>query len=168
MALPVKRSRLTARISAVDPVTAARLSPNDKQRISRALEVHAVTGQPLSSLQRGDGKPLLNRPYELYALMPSAPPERAVLHERIAARFVAMVASGLLDEVRSLQQQYADQLKADSPAMRCVGYRQAWEHLAGECSCDEFIERGIAATRQLAKRQMTWIRGMDVRDASTL
>jgi tRNA dimethylallyltransferase len=157
-----------AQLAAVDPVTAARLSPNDKQRISRALEVHAATGKPISSLQRGDGKPLLDVPYELYALMPSEPVQRATLHERIAFRFNAMVASGLLEEVRALQQQYGERLTADNPAMRCVGYRQAWEYLAGLCSHDEFIERGIAATRQLAKRQMTWIRGMDVRDAGVL
>jgi tRNA dimethylallyltransferase len=157
-----------ARLQSLDPVTAARLNPNDQQRISRALEVITMTGQPMSALLGRSRPAPLTVPYELYALLPSAPAERKLLHERIAKRFHAMVDSGLVDEVKQLRALYGPALNADSPAMRCVGYRQAWDYLEGTCSEGEFIEQGIIATRQLAKRQMTWIRPMSFKDAALL
>ncbi len=160
-----------AELAQVDVESAARLKPNDKQRIGRALEVFQLTGKSLSEHWReGDNHRagLLDLPYELYALMPSEQAPRAELHERIAKRFHIMVESGLVDEVRALRAQYGDALNADSPSMRCVGYRQAWEYIEGNCSHVEFIERGVAATRQLAKRQMTWIRGMTFTNAAEL
>ena len=143
-----------ARLAQVDAVTAARLPPNDSQRIQRALEVHVLTGRPLSELQ---GAPQA-APLDLrtIALLPE---DRALLHERIAMRFDAMLAAGFLDEVRALMQR--GDLHPDLPALRSVGYRQAWEHLAGATSHDEFRVAAIAATRQLAKRQITWLRSMD-------
>ena len=140
----------------VDPETAARLDPNDAQRIQRALEIYYITGKSMTDL--------LKKPKYVYfpytpiriALVPG---DRAVLHERIAARFDAMLSAGLVDEVRRLQDEYA--LDPDTPAMRCVGYRQALDHITGKISLEELREQGIAATRQLAKRQLTWLRGMD-------
>jgi len=145
-----------AQLAEVDPATAARLKPNDAQRIERALEIYRLTGQPMSQLlaeEKGDGLP-----YRLLkiALLPS---DRAVLHQRIAERFDIMLKQGLLDEVRALRERYV--LNLSMPSMRCVGYRQAWQYQDGELSYAEFREKGIAATRQLAKRQMTWLRGMD-------
>jgi tRNA dimethylallyltransferase len=146
-----------ARLAEVDPETAARLQPNDVQRIERALEVYRVTGQSMTSLHQASvGESL---PYRLLkiALVPS---NRKVLHERIALRFDQMLADGFLDEVKSLMQKYP-QLTADSTSMRCVGYRQALEYLAGQYDISELRDRGIFATRQLAKRQLTWLRSMD-------
>ncbi|MBU3736104.1 MAG: tRNA (adenosine(37)-N6)-dimethylallyltransferase MiaA [Methylobacterium sp.] len=148
---------LHAELAAVDPLTAARLQPNDAQRIERALEIWQVTGRAMSDwLQqaRGDGLP-----YRLLkiALLPS---DRAVLHQRIAGRFDAMLAGGLLQELTALRARYRD-LHRDLPSMRCVGYRQAWEYLEGEVDAATMRDKGIFATRQLAKRQMTWLRGMD-------
>ena len=138
----------------VDPITAARLNPNDAQRIQRALEVYRVSGQPLSALHTL--KPKRATP-TLISLEPS---DRAWLHQRIAMRFMQMMAAGLVDEVRALRVR-AD-LHADLPSMRCVGYRQSWEALErGDLS--DLPERGIAATRQLAKRQITWLRSMPQR-----
>lgn len=139
----------------LDAETAARLKPNDSQRIQRALEICLVSGQKMSDLLKQQ------QPYELpYRLIPIAlvPSERKVLHERIATRFHNMLHDGLLNETEKLKQKY--QLDANMPSMRCVGYRQAWQYLAGEITRDELHDQGIAATRQLAKRQLTWLRGM--------
>jgi len=143
---------LHAKLREVDPATAARLPPNDSQRIQRALEVFELTGKPLSQLQGtspGPGLHLLT-----IALLPA---DRAGLHRRIERRFDDMLAAGLLDEVRRLM---ARGLDADLPSMRSVGYRQAWRHLSGETTLAQFRAEAIAATRQLAKRQITWLRSM--------
>jgi len=140
-----------ARLAEVDPVTAARLKPNDSQRLQRALEVFRITGKPLSSFHQRD--------QNADALIPTLaiePSDRAVLHKRIESRFHAMLAQGLLDEVSDLRRRYV--LDADMPSMRCVGYRQVWEYLDGHSTHRQMIDRGIAATRQLAKRQITWLR----------
>ncbi len=149
---------LHASLALVDPVTAARLSPNDSQRIQRALEVFRSTGKPLSSYFKLAGSPQAT-PKLTFQLIALEPQSRQGLHDRIAARFDAMLASGLVDEVRALKSR-AD-LHADLPSMRCVGYRQVWEFLEGACTESEMRERGIAATRQLAKRQLTWLRGWE-------
>ncbi len=144
---------LHAELAALDPAAAARLKPTDAQRIQRALEVVRLTGAPLSeSLARRTEAALPFRPIQL-ALLPS---DRAVLHERIARRFDAMLEAGLIDEVMALRKKY--RLNACLPSMRCVGYRQVWEHLEGGCDRAGLREKGIAATRQLAKRQLTWLR----------
>jgi tRNA dimethylallyltransferase len=140
-------------LAAIDPPTAARLDPNDRQRIQRALEVHAVTGRPLSA-HFGRREPGFDSGrYLSIALVPS---DRAVLHRRIADRFDTMLAGGLVDEMRGLRARFA--LTPDLPSMRAVGYRQAWQHLDGEFDAAALRDRGIFATRQLAKRQLTWLR----------
>ena len=145
---------LHAELAALDTEAAARLKPTDAQRIQRALEVVRLTGAPLAaSLARKSGAALPFRPIQL-ALLPS---DRAVLHARIAQRFEAMLAAGLVDELAGLRQRY--RLHPGLPAMRCVGYRQAWDYLEGACDRAALREKGIAATRQLAKRQLTWLRG---------
>ncbi|MES2637233.1 MAG: tRNA (adenosine(37)-N6)-dimethylallyltransferase MiaA [Pseudomonadota bacterium] len=145
------------KLALIDAETAARLQPNDAQRIQRALEVFEITGESMSTLFAKQNNEVL--PYQVLkiALIPS---DRKVLHERIALRFEQMLAVGFLDEVKTLLAKYPD-LTAESTAMRCVGYRQALEHLNGEYDADELRDRGIFATRQLAKRQLTWLRGMD-------
>ncbi|HSI44210.1 MAG TPA: tRNA (adenosine(37)-N6)-dimethylallyltransferase MiaA [Methylotenera sp.] len=145
------------KLALVDPETAARLQPNDAQRIQRALEVFELTGESMTALYAKQTSEAL--PYELLkiALIPS---DRMVLHERIALRFDQMLAAGFVDEVKTLIAKYP-QLSAESTSMRCVGYRQALEHLTGEYDAAELRDRGIFATRQLAKRQLTWLRGMD-------
>jgi tRNA dimethylallyltransferase len=145
---------LHAELARVDAPTAARLQPGDAQRIQRALEVWRLTGKPLSSLQTGKRASL---PFRLrsFALVPE---DRAELHERIAARFDAMLKAGLVDELRSLRKKFS--LNAQLPAMRCVGYRQAWQFLEGSIDARALREAGIAATRQLAKRQLTWLRSL--------
>ena len=147
---------LHAELARIDPASAARLPPTDAQRIGRALEVFRATGRTLSSFHTA---PRSAQPPALIALEPQA---RAWLHERIAARFDAMLEQGFLDEVRALRTR--GDLHAELPSMRCVGYRQAWialdEGLRGEALTQAVRERGIAATRQLAKRQLTWLRGM--------
>ena len=143
---------LHAELAAVDPATAARLAPNDSQRIGRALEVFRLSGTPMSALLDRVQSELPYRVLQL-ALIPS---DRAVLHQRIAARFDAMLAEGLIDEVDTLRRRYA--LNADLPSMRAVGYRQARAYLDGEVDLKALREQGIAATRQLAKRQLTWLR----------
>ena len=138
----------------VDPVTAARLKPADRQRIGRALEVYRVSGQPLSSFHHEKAA------VETPPLISLEPTDRAWLHQRIEDRFAHMLDAGLVDEVESLMNR--GDLHADMPSMRCVGYRQVWEALeAGDLS--ELPERGIAATRQLGKRQLTWLRSMPQR-----
>jgi tRNA dimethylallyltransferase len=143
---------LHADLAQVDPLTAARLAPNDSQRIGRALEIFQLTGTPMSALLDRVQSELPYRVLQL-ALIPS---DRAVLHQRIAARFDAMLAEGLLEEVESLRRNAA--LKPGLPAMRAVGYRQAWACLDGGIDLKALREQGIAATRQLAKRQLTWLR----------
>ncbi len=147
---------LHAELAEVDPETAARLKPNDSQRIQRALEVYRLTGRPMGEILRQGNEGTL--PYRAIplALVPS---DRAVLHRRIAERFDAMLAQGFIDEVEGLRARY--DLNLNLPSMRCVGYRQAWQYLDGEFGRDELREKGIAATRQLAKRQLTWLRSMD-------
>jgi tRNA dimethylallyltransferase len=137
----------------LDPLAGARIDPNDSQRIQRALEVCYATGRPISELQRATVSPLAGLPLKYWAL---APRDRGVLHERLSARFHAMMESGFLEEVRGLHQR--GDLTARHPAMRSVGYRQLWAHLDGEYGLKEAEQRGIFATRQLAKRQLTWLR----------
>ncbi len=138
----------------VDPITAARLKPGDQQRIQRALEVFRVSGQPLSSFHRQKA------PQATPPLVSLEPDDRAWLHARIEARFHQMLDDGLIDEVRRLGER--GELSADMPSMRCVGYRQTWEALIAD-DLSDLPERGVAATRQLAKRQLTWLRGMPQR-----
>lgn len=144
---------LHARLRSVDPVAAARIHPHDSQRIQRALEVYELTGKGLSVWQAENQKFPLS--YQIYNLA-VAPKDRAILHERIAKRFHTMLEEGFLDEVRQLF--VRENLTLEMPSIRSVGYRQAWEFLAGRLSYEEMIEKGIAATRQLAKRQLTWLR----------
>jgi tRNA dimethylallyltransferase len=152
---------LHAELQRVDPLTAARLQPGDSQRIQRALEVYRVSGRPLSAFhtRQADARP--SPMMQATTLVSLEPQERAWLHARIAQRFDAMLAQGLLDEVQGLRAR--GDLHADLPSMRCVGYRQAWEALDGAFPLDELRERGIQATRQLAKRQLTWLRSMPQR-----
>lgn len=145
-----------AALARVDPPTAARLKPADAQRIQRALEVFELTGTPISALQTRAAT-ADDFPYRALKIGLLAE-QRAVLHERIATRFDAMLTAGLSDEVKALRTRYA--LTADMPSMRCVGYRQSWEFLDGAIDATTLRETGIAATRQLAKRQLTWLRSM--------
>lgn len=144
---------LHARLRKIDPVTADKISSNDPQRILRALEVYEITGKPMSTLQQQDQQPPPLSSVLSIALMPS---DRAQLHTRIASRFAHMLSDGLIDELVQLQKLY--DLSAALPSMRCVGYRQAWLYLQGHYDKDTLCEKGTIATRQLAKRQMTWIR----------
>ena len=147
---------LHAELARVDPATAARLPPTDAQRIQRALEVYRVTGRPLSALQgHREGADAALGPVVAVALVPS---DRAWLHDAIARRFDAMLAAGLVDELRRLRAAYA--LAPAMPSMRCVGYRQAWEFIDGRIDAATLRAQGIAATRQLAKRQLTWLRAL--------
>lgn len=158
---------LHAELARIDPATAARLSPNDSQRIQRALEVWQLTGQPLSSLHTSKKRAASAGAESATAVFSLEPKDRAWLHARIAQRFDAMLAAGFLDEVRALRAR--GDLHADLPSMRSVGYRQAWEALDAEAQSgapldlSHLRERGIAATRQLAKRQITWLRAMPER-----
>ena len=166
---------LHAELAQVDPVTAARLNPADSQRIQRALEVYRLSGQPMSSLHaikkiaitpittgpRGQID-IKNLP-DQRLLISLEPTDRAWLHARIAQRFDAMLAAGLLDEVQALRAR--GDLHPDLPSMRCVGYRQAWEALDGQWPMAELRDRGVFATRQLAKRQITWLRASPERRA---
>lgn len=142
-----------ARLARLDPVAAGRIGCNDVQRLQRALEVIELTGRPLSELQRGGAA--MHFPWRVLKLA-LLPADRQVLHDRIARRFDAMLAEGFLDEVRALRAR--GDLHADLPAIRAVGYRQAWEHLDGQTDAAGFRDRAIFATRQLAKRQITWLR----------
>lgn len=151
-----------ARLAQIDAATAARLSPNDSQRIQRALEVYRITGRPLSELQNrramaSDDDASNPFPYATagIALLPSV---RSSLHERIAQRLDAMLVAGFVDELRGLRSRYA--LHADLPSMRTVGYRQIWNYLEGQISETQMRDQAVAATRQLAKRQLTWLRSM--------
>lgn len=152
---------LHAELARVDPVTAARLAPNDSQRISRALEVFRVSGQPLSFFHQQNATKTIAVGAQLSrdtGLISLEPQDRSWLHERIAQRFDAMLASGFIDEVKALRAR--GDLTPDLPSMRCVGYRQAWEALDGYYPLTELRDKGIFATRQLAKRQITWLRSM--------
>jgi len=141
------------RLTSIDPIAAARIHPNDPQRIQRALEVYLLSGKNLSSWQQEQDHLAIS--YDICHLVVS-PEERNTLHTRIAARFKQMLSAGLVEEVKAL---YArGDLSIEMPALRSVGYRQIWQYLAGEYSYDEMQERAMAATRQLAKRQLTWLR----------
>jgi tRNA dimethylallyltransferase len=144
---------LHAELDRLDPVAAARISAHDGQRIQRALEVCYTTGEPISQLQRATQSPLAGLSVRYWIL---CPPDRAVLKERIARRFDAMMAAGFLDEVRRLRDR--GDLTTAHPSMRAVGYRQLWAHLDGRYGLEEAGRRAVAATRQLAKRQLTWLR----------
>jgi tRNA dimethylallyltransferase len=162
----------------VDPETAARLEKNDAQRVQRALEIYLQSGKPMSEwLQeqpkdsgRGGGgnsgsdsndSDDQNTPINL-RLISIEPSDRSVLHDRIAKRFEVMMAEGFLDEMKALRQN--PRLHQDLPSMRAVGYRQAWDHLEGNITFQEFQDQAIAATRQLAKRQLTWLRGIQLKE----
>lgn len=145
------------KLASIDSETAARLKPNDMQRIQRALEVYEITGETMTDLYAKQTAEAL--PYNVLkiALIPS---DRKILHARIEARFEQMLKDGFVEEVKAIIAQYP-QLTPESTSMRCVGYRQALEHLRGDYDAAELRDRGIFATRQLAKRQLTWLRGMD-------
>jgi len=147
---------LHARLQAVDPQSAHRVKPTDAQRIQRALEVHRHTGRPLSSFHGEATAGSL--PFEALRIS-LEPSDRAALHERVAKRFRAMLDAGLVEELEGLRRRYP--LEAAMPSMRSVGYRQVWETLEGRAPAATLEGRGIAATRQLAKRQLTWLRAMD-------
>lgn len=142
-------------LASIDVKAAERIHPNDPQRTQRALEVIRITGKTLSALQ-ADTQSFISEPFMKFALMPT---EREWLHERIKRRFMAMLDDGFLDEVSKLKA--IGDLSLELPSMRSVGYRQAWQHLNGDTDYHSFVQQGIAATRQLAKRQMTWVRGME-------
>lgn len=144
---------LHQQLQQIDPVSAARIHPNDPQRLSRALEVYRISGKTLTELTQTKGEQLPYRTLQ-FAIAPS---DRELLRQRIAERYKLMLAQGFEQEVRALYQ-HGD-LNADLPSIRCVGYRQMWEYLDGQLSYDEMVYRGIVATCQLAKRQMTWLRG---------
>ncbi len=142
-------------LSRIDPVAGARIHPNDPQRLSRALEVYYISGKTMTELTETAGE---NLPFNAYQFA-IAPADRKILHQRIEMRFQMMLKAGFEDEVRVLYQR--GDLHPDLPSIRCVGYRQMWSYLAGEISYDDMVYRGICATRQLAKRQMTWLRGWE-------
>jgi len=164
-------------LSAKDPVAAELIHPNNRQRLMRAIEVIRLTGQPISELwqvetgtsaqhqrsgiedytyfTRWQADESGDLPYTVFQFA-LAPEERKVLHERIEKRFLALLEAGFLEEVRRLMAR--GDLSPELPSMRCVGYRQAWEYLSGDCDYETFVNRGVAATRQLAKRQLTWLR----------
>ncbi|MDG3084696.1 tRNA (adenosine(37)-N6)-dimethylallyltransferase MiaA [Vibrio hannami] len=148
-------AKLHDELKQIDPVSAERIHPNDPQRLSRALEVYRISGKTLTELTKTQGEPI---PYRVkqFAI---APKERAELHRRIEFRFDKMIQAGFEDEMKAL---YARKdLHPDLPSIRCVGYRQMWDYLDGNCSLDEAVFRGVCATRQLAKRQITWLRSWD-------
>lgn len=144
---------LHSELSAIDPIAGNRINPNDSQRINRALEVFYITGKTLTELTAQQGDSL---PYNVLQFA-IAPQDRAVLHQRIEQRFYKMMELGFQQEVEKLRAR--GDLHKDLPSIRCVGYRQIWEYLDGDVSLDEAIYKGICATRQLAKRQITWLRG---------
>lgn len=153
---------LHAELAQLDPITAARLAPNDSQRIQRALEICILSGQPMSALlQRQQRDTTISPSAHRYVTISLEPSDRLALHARIAQRFDAMLDGGLLDEVRALRQR--GDLHDGLPSIRCVGYRQMWSHLDGAIDMDTAREQAIAATRQLAKRQITWLRAQPER-----
>lgn len=143
------------RLAEVDPVAAARIHPNDPQRLSRALEVYLISGQTLTEMTQTAGEEL---PYNVFQFA-IAPQDRKILHQRIEQRFHQMLDAGFEEEVRALYER--GDLHVDLPSIRCVGYRQMWSYLEGETDYDEMVYRGICATRQLAKRQITWLRSWE-------
>ena len=145
--------KMHQRLAGLDPEIAQRIHPNDPQRIQRALEVIEITGRKMSELQNEQEESQLH--YRLLKIV-ACPEPRSLLHERIALRWDQMMAEGFMQEMETLYQR--GDLDANLPAMRCVGYRQAWAHLAGEYDADSMREKAVAATRQLAKRQLTWLR----------
>lgn len=145
------------RLAQVDPEAASRIHPNDPQRISRALEVYEITGKSLTQLQK-ENRHLHELPYEVIKIAVS-PADRAILHERIAQRFKQMLEQGFVAEVERLFQR--KDLHEQLPAIRAVGYRQVWQYLQGQMDYNEMVEKAIVATRQLAKRQLTWLRSED-------
>jgi tRNA dimethylallyltransferase len=147
---------LHAELARVDPATAARLAPNDSQRVQRALEIWRSSGRAMSDWLSHPPRPVL--PGWRFTAISLEPSDRGALHERIGRRYQDMMAAGLLDEVRALHQR--DDLHPGLPSIRCVGYRQLWDHLEGRVPLEDATERAIAATRQLAKRQLTWLRAM--------
>ncbi|HKB82452.1 MAG TPA: tRNA (adenosine(37)-N6)-dimethylallyltransferase MiaA [Burkholderiales bacterium] len=164
MAADVGWPAIHRELERIDPVTSQRLDPNDSQRIQRAMEIFYLTGKPMSELIAA-GKPV-ELPYRLISLA-LVPGKRGVLHQRIADRFEFMLELGLINEVRELREDY--DLKPDLPSMRCVGYRQVWQYLDGEYGLGVLREKAVAATRQLAKRQLTWLRATrDVRQFDCL
>ncbi|WP_217989654.1 tRNA (adenosine(37)-N6)-dimethylallyltransferase MiaA [Pseudoalteromonas sp. HM-SA03] len=144
---------LHQQLKEIDPEAAAKISENDSQRINRALEVYRISGKTMTQLQQSKQDAL---PYQFHQFA-IAPSDRKVLHERIEKRFKIMLDEGFKNEVLALYQR--KDLHPDLPSIRCVGYRQMWEYLAGECDYNEMVFKGVAATRQLAKRQLTWLRG---------
>jgi tRNA dimethylallyltransferase len=144
---------LHAELAVLDPQAAARIARTDSQRIQRALEVCLSSGRPISELQRATSSPLADAPLRYWIL---APRQRARLHERLARRFEGMMTAGFLEEVRALRRR--GDLTSRHPAMRAVGYRQLWAHLEADYGLEEAVRRAVAATRQLAKRQLTWLR----------
>ncbi|SPC11529.1 tRNA (adenosine(37)-N6)-dimethylallyltransferase MiaA [Cupriavidus taiwanensis] len=149
---------LHAMLAELDPVTAARLAPNDAQRIQRALEIHRLSGQPMSALlaRQAEGRTFAGAADQRYRVIALEPSDRLALHDRIARRYDAMLAQGFIEEVERLRARR--DLHPGLPSIRCVGYRQVWEYLDGEADFATMRERGIAATRQLCKRQLTWLR----------
>ncbi|WP_312282647.1 MULTISPECIES: tRNA (adenosine(37)-N6)-dimethylallyltransferase MiaA [Pseudescherichia] len=146
---------LHKRLAEIDPLASARIHPNDPQRLSRALEVFFISGKTLTELTQTSGEAL---PYQVHQFA-IAPASRELLHQRIEQRFHQMLASGFEAEVRALFAR--GDLHTDMPSVRCVGYRQMWSYLEGEISYEEMVYRGVCATRQLAKRQITWLRGWE-------
>ena len=144
---------LHQQLKEIDSEAAAKISENDSQRINRALEVYRISGKTMTQLQQSKQDAL---PYQFHQFA-IAPSDRKVLHERIEKRFKIMLDEGFKNEVLALYQR--KDLHPDLPSIRCVGYRQMWEYLAGECDYNEMVFKGVAATRQLAKRQLTWLRG---------
>ena len=144
---------LHTELAKIDPISAARINPSDSQRINRALEVFYITGKSLTELTEEKGEAL---PYD-FVQFAIAPQDRHILHDRIEQRFHKMIELGFKEEVEKLY--VRDDLNINLPSIRCVGYRQMWEYLQGDYDHEEMIFRGICATRQLAKRQLTWLRG---------
>ena len=143
-------------LQSVDPISAERIQPNDSQRIQRALEIYYLTGKPMSQQMVSSQPTSIKKRIISIALLPS---DRKVLHQRIQHRFETMLEMGLIEEVRSILSQFS--LTLEMPSMRCVGYRQVYQYLQGQLSLMELREKGAAATRQLAKRQLTWLRSME-------
>jgi len=140
------------KLARVDPLSASRIKPTDSQRIQRALEVYQIAGEPLSRLQQQKSTGYAGQMVKIIL----AANDRAQLHQRIESRFLNMLEQGFIEEVKNLRAR--GDLNLSLPSMRCVGYRQLWQFLAGELSHREMIDKGVAATRQLAKRQLTWLR----------
>jgi tRNA dimethylallyltransferase len=154
------------KLKKIDPIAAAKIASADKQRISRALEVYYITGKPLSTMQLESKITLAKDKNIKFLPLAILPDNRKILHDRIASRFKKMLEDGFISEVEQLKHKYPN-LTINYPSMRSVGYHQVWQYLDGETSIDELYELGVAATRQLAKRQITWLRGMDIINLAT-